>query len=54
MSHLATRDRTEVRTSIVLVAGLSIAHLVMAYFVSTLTDDLFDLLIELSGQQLGP
>ena len=46
-------DRADLRTSVVLVSLVVVVHLVMAYFVSALTDDLFDLLIELSGQQLA-
>jgi hypothetical protein len=46
-------DRADLRTSVALVSLVVVAHLVMAYFVSALTDDLFDLLIDLSGQQLA-
>ena len=46
-------DRAGLRTSVVVVSLVVVVHLVMAYFVSALTDDLFDLLIDLSGEQLA-
>ena len=49
----AVDDRADLRTSVALVSLVVVAHLVMAYFVTALTDDLFDLLIDLSGEQLA-
>ena len=46
-------DHADLRTSVVLVSLVVVAHLVMAYFVSAINDDLFDLLIDLSGTQLA-
>jgi len=45
--------RAEVRTSAALAAGLVVVHLVMAYYVFSLSDAIFDLVIRLSGQQLA-
>jgi hypothetical protein len=45
--------RAEVRTSAALAAGLVVVHLVMAYYVFTLSDAIFDLVIRLSGDELA-
>ena len=45
--------RAEVRTSAALAAGLVVVHLVMAYYVFSLSDAIFDLVIRLSGEQLA-
>jgi hypothetical protein len=45
--------RAEVRTSAALAAGLVVVHLVMAYYVFTLSDAIFDLVIRLSGEELA-
>jgi hypothetical protein len=45
--------RAEVRTSAALATGLVVVHLVMAYYVFSLSDAIFDLVIRLSGQELA-
>jgi hypothetical protein len=45
--------RAEVRTSAALATGLVVVHLVMAYYVYSLSDAIFDLVIRLSGQELA-
>ena len=45
--------RAEVRTSAALATGLVVVHLVMAYYVFSLSDAIFDLVIRLSGAELA-
>jgi hypothetical protein len=45
--------RAEIRTSAALTTGLVVVHLVMAYYVFSLSDAIFDLVIRLSGQELA-
>ena len=55
-STVATGARTgsrELLVSVALVTGVAVAHLVMAYFVSTLPDAEFDLVNRLTGQELA-
>ena len=55
-STVATGARTgsrELPVSVALVTGVAVAHLVMAYFVSTLPDAEFDLVNRLTGQELA-
>jgi len=53
MAGTDVETRAEVRTSAALAAGLVVVHLVMAYYVFSLSDAIFDLVIRLSGQQLA-
>jgi hypothetical protein len=45
--------RAEVRTSAAIATGLVVVHLVMAYYVYSLADAIFDLVIRLSGKELA-